>query len=247
MHSDIHTPNSDSASASTVTFNILFTGLQQNVDATQATIRLASLFKIPVEQVASLVALQGFMIKKSVSEGMAQNYRQAIEAAGGVCEIQPDIQQLEHIPVDLSSSIQSGETTTIEIKQPNGRATSSINQKGSNPSSTTMHVAESNAAELKDQINTKTWYFVILSALTAGIYPLLWLTRHHEIFNKITKKQTLSMPLIICLAICVGFCLSLNGTRNQTGILVFLQLTFLAQFFTWYWHFVRSAHYRSTR
>lgn len=222
MHSDIHTPKSDSTSVSSATFNIHFTGLRQDVDASQATIRLASLFKIPVEQVASLVALQGFMIKKSVSEGIAQSYRQAIEAAGGVCEIQPEIQQLQHIPVDLSPSMGSGETTTIEIDHPDGRSTSSVNQSESKPMAKIRHDTEPNAAELKDQINTKTWHFVLLTAATVGIYPLLWLTRHHEIFNKVTKKQTVSMPLIVFLAICIGISLALNGTRNQTGILVFL-------------------------
>jgi hypothetical protein len=228
MHSNIPTSQTDNAISSSATFNILFTGLRQDVDASQAIIRLASLFKIPVEQVESLVALQGFMIKKSVSEVTAQSYRQAIEAAGGVCEIQPDIQQVTHIPVDLSSSIQPDETATIDIKQSHRRSANSIDPQESKPVATTMHGAEINAAELKNQINTKTWHFVLLTAATIGIYPLLWLTRHHEIFNKVTKKQTVSMPLIVCLAICIGISLALNGTRNQTGILVFLAAYLLA-------------------
>ncbi|WP_413470639.1 DUF4234 domain-containing protein [Undibacterium rugosum] len=56
--------------------------------------------------------------------------------------------------------------------------------------------AKHDAAELKDEIQTKTLHLILLTIVTSGLYPLLWLTRHHDTFNRITKKQTINMKLL---------------------------------------------------
>jgi hypothetical protein len=83
-----------------------------------------------------------------------------------------------------------------------------------------------NIAELKEKLNTKTLHLVLLTIATFGIYPLLWLTRHYETFNRVTKKPTIDMNYIVWMAVCLGVGSSLSGSHNETINLIVL-LSFL--------------------
>lgn len=62
----------------------------------------------------------------------------------------------------------------------------------------------SNVTDLKDQINTKTVNLVLLSLVTAGIYPILWLYRNFRIIDKTIKTKTASDSFVIWIAILLG-------------------------------------------
>ena len=57
---------------------------------------------------------------------------------------------------------------------------------------------------LKNKINTKTINFLLLSFVTAGIYPLLWLYRNQSIISEVTKSKITDDIFIIWIAVCGG-------------------------------------------
>lgn len=66
----------------------------------------------------------------------------------------------------------------------------------------------SNSAELKDAVETKTLHFVLLTLVTMGIYPLLWLYRYTPVIERITGHSIDNGALVIWISVCVG----LNAT-----------------------------------
>jgi hypothetical protein len=71
----------------------------------------------------------------------------------------------------------------------------------------------STITDLKDQIDTKTVNLVLLTIVTAGIYPILWLYKNYPVIDKITKIRTADNTFIIWIAVCAG----LGGTFTGTG------------------------------
>lgn len=71
----------------------------------------------------------------------------------------------------------------------------------------------STLTELKDQIDTKTVNLVLLTIVTAGIYPILWLYENYKIIDKKTEIKTASDTYIVWIAVCVG----LSGAFGSTG------------------------------
>ncbi|MBR7780454.1 DUF4234 domain-containing protein, partial [Undibacterium rugosum] len=186
--------------------------------------QLASLFKVSVEQIDSLLALPSYTIKKSISENAARNYQIAIEAAGGVCEIQADGVQIQSIEIVLPEHGSFAAKHNAASPPPAYESTSStqFSAKEKQPtSSMATEPAKHDAAELKDEIQTKTLHLILLTIITSGLYPLLWLTRHHDTFNRITKKQTINMKYIVWMAIFTGICLALRDARDKSAILMF--------------------------
>jgi len=67
--------------------------------------------------------------------------------------------------------------------------------------------------ELKEKIDTKTLNFVLLTMVTAGIYPILWLAKNQEIIEDLFKSEKSDKNYILWLAICVGLGGSLGATE----------------------------------
>lgn len=72
-----------------------------------------------------------------------------------------------------------------------------------------------NINELKDATNTKTLNFVLLSLVTAGIYPVLWLYKYTPIIEKIIGKNIADESFIIWMAICIGIGKGLAGMGDE--------------------------------
>ena len=71
----------------------------------------------------------------------------------------------------------------------------------------------STISEIKDAVNTKTTNLFLLTVVTGGIYPALWLYKNNSIIESMTKKIT-GDNFIILLAACLG----LGGTLAGTGV-----------------------------
>ncbi|MGF1804086.1 DUF4234 domain-containing protein [Aliivibrio sifiae] len=70
-----------------------------------------------------------------------------------------------------------------------------------------------NINELKDKVNTKTLHFVLLTIVTVGIYPIIWLFVNKKIIEDITNTKISSNSFLIWIAICVG----LSGVFSGSG------------------------------
>lgn len=224
----IHPPESP---ASDVTFSIILKGIQHNVSPAEATTQLATLFKVSPEQAANLLARPSYTVKKAVSLTMASQYKRAIEAAGGVCDMISDNVSALSIDITLPAPVPlvvpnglvpASSAPSSAPPSPHITATMVSDLSANQPTKNTMH----NIAELKEKLNTKTLHLVLLTIATFGIYPLLWLTRHYETFNRITKKPTIDMNNIVWMAVCLGIGSSLSGSHNETINLIVL-LSFL--------------------
>ena len=73
----------------------------------------------------------------------------------------------------------------------------------------------SNIAELKAKIDTKTLNLVLLTFVTGGIYPLLWLYRNQDVIKDITKQELYNDTFIIWMAVCVGLSASIISGTNE--------------------------------
>jgi len=71
----------------------------------------------------------------------------------------------------------------------------------------------SSITELKDTINTKTLNLVLLTIVTGGIYPILWMYMNCPKIELITKSKIADNTFIIWLAVCVG----LGGAFTNAG------------------------------
>jgi len=84
-----------------------------------------------------------------------------------------------------------------------------------------------NISDLKDAINTKTIDLVLLTIVTAGIYPLMWMFKNQGIINKITNKEFSGDKFIIWIAVCAGLSMTLQFT-GEDALDVISQLLSLA-------------------
>lgn len=73
----------------------------------------------------------------------------------------------------------------------------------------------SSITELKDRVNTKTLTLVLLTMVTGGIYPILWMYRNSPTISSITQKQVVDDSFVIWLAVCVGLSGALTGSGEQ--------------------------------
>ncbi|MFA5678920.1 MAG: hypothetical protein WC953_11040 [Pseudomonas sp.] len=70
------------------TFEVAFHGqVQPGVDAAQARTRIGQLFQVGDQQLDMLFSGRRIVIKQGLDEAAAEKYRQAIERAGALCEI----------------------------------------------------------------------------------------------------------------------------------------------------------------
>jgi len=61
-----------------------------------------------------------------------------------------------------------------------------------------------NIKEFQENINIKTSKLVLLSIVTGGIYPILWLFKNYRYFDEVTEVKTANSDYIIWLAVCTG-------------------------------------------
>lgn len=83
------------------TYKVVLKGLRSDIPVYTAKMGLSALFKASQEQIDSLLALPEYAVKKALSHEVALKYQQAIERAGGVCELRPDSVPLASIDIDL--------------------------------------------------------------------------------------------------------------------------------------------------
>ncbi len=83
--------------------------------------------------------------------------------------------------------------------------------------------------ELKEKIDTKTLNYVLLSIITAGIYPILWLVKNMESIEDIFKTEKSDKNYILWLAICIG----LGGSLASTDIFVIEMIAGLLSLASW--------------
>ena len=91
--------------------------------------------------------------------------------------------------------------------------------------------------ELKDKINTKTVNLVLLTFVTAGIYPILWLYTNYSVIDAITKKRTADNTFIIWIAVCVGLGGALAGSGEDVLDIISLLLTIASSVLYIVWAF----------
>ncbi len=58
---------------------------------------------------------------------------------------------------------------------------------------------------LKSITNQGTGQFVLISLLTAGIYPVMWAWKNADAFNSELKEKTFESKMFIYLAIVMGY------------------------------------------
>ena len=57
---------------------------------------------------------------------------------------------------------------------------------------------------LSQRLNTRTLHFVLLSLVTGGVWPLLWLYKKQDIISEVTGYPLYGNLFIIWLAVCFG-------------------------------------------
>lgn len=72
------------------TFEVVFHGqVRPGVDTVQARTRIGQLFQVDERQLDMLFSGRRIVIKQGLDEAAADKYRQAIERAGALCDVQP--------------------------------------------------------------------------------------------------------------------------------------------------------------
>ena len=103
--------NLKSRTDTTTTYQVELHGLQPNVVHDDVKARLSQLFKASAQQIETLLAQPGHVIKKNVPAATAAQYKAAIEAAGGVCVLVPE----PVIPVTLAIDLPTHQPVTTAI------------------------------------------------------------------------------------------------------------------------------------
>ena len=212
------------------TFSIILKGIHHHVLPVDATRQLSALFKVSEEQVKNLLTLPSYAIKRAVPLAMALQYKRAIEAAGGVCEILPESTSVVEFDIGASSpETNIPQDRILHEKMDVSRILHSTSSNTSSQfNSLNLKIQKENMqniSELKEKINMTTWKLVLLTIATCGIYPILWLTIHYKTINTVTKKPTIDTTYIIWIGACIGFSNGLKGTYNETLNLLVLFLS----------------------
>lgn len=108
----------------TITYRVVLRGIGPGMDATAVKSKLATLFAASIEQVEQLLASPAFVIKKSLPLDTASKYKKAIESAGGLCDVERELEEPLILQVDLPVHAVSLQKTA----QPSTEATSVIAQ-----------------------------------------------------------------------------------------------------------------------
>ncbi|WP_085102698.1 DUF4234 domain-containing protein [Desulfovibrio gilichinskyi] len=84
--------------------------------------------------------------------------------------------------------------------------------------------------QLKNRINTKTLNFLLLTIVTFGIYPLMWIHKNHNIISEVTKISIFKDSYTIIMAVCVGL-ESFAGFDIQIDLLLIIPEVVLGVFY----------------
>ena len=87
--------------AEPTTYQVELHGLQPNIVPAEVKLRLSQLFKASADQIETLLAKRGHVIKRNVPGPSAAQYKAAIEAAGGVCILVPEPVLPAALAIDL--------------------------------------------------------------------------------------------------------------------------------------------------
>ncbi len=71
--------------------------------------------------------------------------------------------------------------------------------------------------ELKDKVNTKTLNFVLLTVVTFGVYPLLWMYRNNSMIESTIKTKITDNSYIVWIAVCLG----VSGAFSESALTSF--------------------------
>src|ERR1035437_7419001 len=81
-------------------YQVILIGIREDVDRSEVVKKLAVLFKATHEQIEKLLENSGYIVKKGITEEVAQTYKAAIEATGATCRIEQEV-IFEPLSVDL--------------------------------------------------------------------------------------------------------------------------------------------------
>ena len=100
----------------------------------------------------------------------------------------------------------------------------------------------SDISTLKEKNNIKTFHFILLTLITLGLYPIVWLYKTATLVEEVTRIKTLSQTsLVVYLAFC-GIGGILFTIPDFTFIAAGYALTVIAQLIAIAWCFrVRRA------
>lgn len=89
------------SSIADATYKVVLRGTHPNVPPAEAKAKLATLFKASPEQVEKLLQTAGYVVKKGIPIDTVSKYKNAIETAGGVCDVIPEEPPMMSLDVDL--------------------------------------------------------------------------------------------------------------------------------------------------
>ncbi|HCT39763.1 MAG TPA: hypothetical protein DF427_01005 [Moraxellaceae bacterium] len=69
--------------------------------------------------------------------------------------------------------------------------------------------------DLKDQVNTKTINFVLLTLATIGIYPLLWVWQNSRVIGQVTRQTVVGQAYILWMAALIGWAAALASAPDD--------------------------------
>jgi len=89
--------------------------------------------------------------------------------------------------------------------------------------------------ELENVSKTKTLNFVLLSIITGGVYPLMWMFRYGKGIEKITNQKIADDLFIIILAASVGlsYVLKTQGVQSLVMVSGVMSIVSWAMYISW--------------
>lgn len=100
----------------------------------------------------------------------------------------------------------------------------------------------SDISTLKEKNNIKTFHLILLTLITMGLYPVVWLYKTAALVEEITRIKTLSQTCLVVYLACCGIGGILFTISDLTFIIAGYALTLIAQLIAIAWCFrVRRA------
>ncbi|MGL5949527.1 MAG: DUF4234 domain-containing protein [Aeromonas sp.] len=79
---------------------------------------------------------------------------------------------------------------------------------------------QANENDLKFAVNMQTLHFVLLTIVTGGIYPILWIYKYTAIIENLTKSTIADKNYAIWLSVCVGLSGVFIGIGDDTAMVI---------------------------
>jgi hypothetical protein len=150
------------------TFQVILKGLRADAPS-EAREKLAVLFKASLEQIDKLLAAPDYVVKKNLSFDVASKYKNAIEAAGGMCELLSEEESSISIDVDLPGAGSLAAKMKAENKEltfgSEPRASQSTTAASTSVDGNPLNAAIENLEILKHKIGKNTAYLGVLAGM----------------------------------------------------------------------------------